>query len=804
MKFDVAELGELVRNQLWQVTIVALLVGLTVRFGCRRRPHLAYLLWVLVVIKCVIPPLWSSPTGMFSWTNVRAAADVPRLARERTTALSSPTKPGPVLDRARTQSVPSVRNETSRSEAASPVEASPVKSDPKSSMPELDSKTSASRISRTTAAGFIWICGVLVCVVVILWKRIVCSALIRRSTVAPNDALVSLIADLSHRLGVRKSVRLVLISKPLGPGVFGVLRPTLVLPDLLLLEKSAAELEPILAHELIHIRRGDTAVGLLQLFVQALWWFHPLIWWANRETCRERERCCDEAVVASLNCPPASYAQSLLDVLKLKRRLRPVLGFPGVRPVEVTLTRLENIMKRSEKFKSHTPRWCWAVMIATGALILPGQGLVIGSKVAQANQAALQKQKLESEKPKEATDQQPAAASGNANVPDNVPVVERSTFYIEAVQRGTMVRQVRGLGTLVPEQTLIIHASTVGRVERIVALPGAEVKADTVLIKLSNPELEQSLTDAEWQIKAAEAQLTRLQTQSEGEQLQQQAATATLKSDLAQALIAVENDAKASANGVISSSVAKSSNAKAEELTTRYEIEQQRLTLNRESARAQLAQQQAELQRLRSLLDLKRRQVSGLEVRAGIDGVVQQVGGSERLQAGQTVTPSTMLAKIVQPNRLRAELTVAESQATEIDIGQLVSIDTRKGVVAGRVAGMDPTVTVQTGTVTVYVALEGQLPKGIRPGSRVDGSIEIEKLTDILYVSRPVQGQENSQVKLFKIIDGGNAALRVPVKFGRSSVSTIEVLEGLQAGDKIVVSDTSNLGLEEFDRIRLR
>jgi HlyD family secretion protein len=362
-----------------------------------------------------------------------------------------------------------------------------------------------------------------------------------------------------------------------------------------------------------------------------------------------------------------------------------------------------------------------------------------------------------------------------------------------------MLRQVRGNGTLVPEQIQYVQADTDGRVERILVLPGAEVKSDTVLMELSNPELKQQAFEIEWQIKGAEAQLTKLKVQIESDRLTQEAAVATLKSDHTQAKLEAEADDELSQNGLVAGLLAKRSRAKADELLLRLELERKRLENGTNSALAQIAVQEAELEKLRASLRLKEGQVQGLRVRAGIEGVLQQIGDTQTLQVGQRVTPSATLAKVVQPSRLKAEIKIAETQAKDVQIGQLAEIDTRNGVVPGRVVRVDPSVI--NGTVTVDVKLEGALPKGARPDLSVDGMIELERLEDVLYVGRPVQGQQESTTQLFKLIENGRGAVRVMAKFGRSSVSTIEIREGLQEGDQIILSDMS--AWDAYERVRI-
>jgi HlyD family secretion protein len=379
------------------------------------------------------------------------------------------------------------------------------------------------------------------------------------------------------------------------------------------------------------------------------------------------------------------------------------------------------------------------------------------------------------------------------------PTVDKASVWTDTVKRGQMLRQVRGNGTLVPEQIQFVQADTDGRVERILVLPGAEVKPETVLLELSNPELKQAAFDAEWQLKAAEAQLTKLKVQLDSERLTQKAATATLKSDYEQAKLEALADENLAKRALVATLTAKRSRSKADDLGARLQIEEERLRISEDSTKAQLAVQQADLEKARALLALKSKQVEGLHVRAGINGVLQQIGDLVTLQVGQRVTPSATLAKIVQPSKLKAQIKIAETQARDILIGQIASIDTRNGIIPGKVIRVDP--SVQNGTVTVDVQLEGALPRGARPDLSVDGTIELERLEDVLYVGRPVQGQAESTVGIFKVIDGGAGAVRVSVKLGRSSVSTIEILKGLQVGDLVILSDMSAWGSHEQVRL---
>ncbi len=376
------------------------------------------------------------------------------------------------------------------------------------------------------------------------------------------------------------------------------------------------------------------------------------------------------------------------------------------------------------------------------------------------------------------------------------PTVERGSAWMDTVKRGPMLRQVRGAGTLVPETIRWIPAVTQGRVERIPALPGTPVEPGTVILELSNPELELAALDAESQLKGAEAELTNLRVQLESQTLTQQAGAATVESEARQARLQAEADEALSKDGLIADLTLKLSLVRADELKGRSAIEGKRLAIAAEAARAQLAVQETRVQQVRAAWRLRVSQLDALRVRAGIPGVLQQV----MVEVGQQVAPGTNLARVAEPGRLKAEVRIAETQARDVQVGQVASIDTRNGIIPGRVTRIDP--AVQNGTVTVDVALEGALPRGARPDLSVDGTVELERLDQVLYVGRPAFGQEHATVGLFKVQPGGATAARVPVKLGRSSVNTIEIVEGLEEGDEVILSDMS--AWDAHDRIRLR
>jgi len=390
-----------------------------------------------------------------------------------------------------------------------------------------------------------------------------------------------------------------------------------------------------------------------------------------------------------------------------------------------------------------------------------------------------------------------AVTVGVARLKPAAPSVERSTVWTDAVKQGPMLRQVRGLGSLIPSQefTRQIPAETDATVIRIRVLPGSEVKADTVLLEMSNPQVEQTALDADLQLKAALAEYESLRVKLESDLMTQKAGAATVTQDYSQAKLQSETDKALYDLGVISGLAYKASKGKSDELTTRNGLEEQRLTIAQKAILAQLQQQQAKVDQMRTLAELRRKQLNDLKVRSGIDGVLVDMP----MQVGQRVAPGTMLARVIQPNHLIAELKIAETQARDVQIGEPASVDTHNGIVSGSVMRVDP--GVQNGTVTVDVNLTGELPRGARPDLSVDGTIDLEKLDNVLYVGRPAFGQESSTISLFKLDPDGKGAVRVPVKVGRASVNSIQIVEGLHQGDTVILSDMSRW--DNTDRIRL-
>jgi HlyD family secretion protein len=375
------------------------------------------------------------------------------------------------------------------------------------------------------------------------------------------------------------------------------------------------------------------------------------------------------------------------------------------------------------------------------------------------------------------------------------PSVDKATLWPDTVKRGPMLLEVRGLGSLVPEEILVIPAPTDGRVARRLLLPGSQVTADTVIMELTNPEQEQTTLDAEWQLKAAEAQYNSTKAQLDSTLLDQKAKAATVQSEYTEAQLNADRDVELAKRGLGSELNAKVTHAKAEASATSNEIEKQRLAVSAASAKAQLEEQRAKVEQLRALYELKKSQLASLHVRAGAEGVLQELS----VEVGQRLAAGAPLAKVVQPTRLKAQLKIPETQAKDVQIGLRASVDTRNGLIPGHVMRVDPSVV--EGSVTVDVKLDAALPKGARPDLSVEGTIEIENLADVVYVGRPAFGQPNSTVGIFKIDPEGKGATRVQVKLGRASVNSVEILSGLQPGDKVILSDMSQW--DAFNRIRL-
>lgn len=376
------------------------------------------------------------------------------------------------------------------------------------------------------------------------------------------------------------------------------------------------------------------------------------------------------------------------------------------------------------------------------------------------------------------------------------PSVDANTIWSDSVKRGPMVRDVRGLGTLVPEDIRWIPAQTDAHVDKWVLRPPAIVHPSSIIMELSDPTVQKDFVDAEYQLKGAQADYENLKVQVNSDLMSQKATEAAVRSDYEQAKIQHDVKVQLVKEGLDSSLNEQTTRVQAEQLKIRLALETERTKIATDSGNAKLAAQQAKVEQMKALYDLKRSQVEALHVRAGIDGVLQLLS----VEVGQHVTPGLNLARVADPKKLRAEVKIAETQAKDVLPGQKATIDTRNGIVNGHVSRVDPSVI--NGTVTVDVTIDDPLPAGARPDLSVDGTIILENLTDVLYVGRPVHGQADSTIGLFKIDPDGAEAQRVNVKLGRSSVNTIEILDGLKVGDKVILSDMS--AWDQYDRIRLK
>jgi HlyD family secretion protein len=394
----------------------------------------------------------------------------------------------------------------------------------------------------------------------------------------------------------------------------------------------------------------------------------------------------------------------------------------------------------------------------------------------------------------------PLITWGLSRLKPAAPSVDRATVWIDSVKRGPMVRDVRGLGTLVVEQYMWVPAEFESRVEKINFLPGASVHPNQVIMVLSNPDMELAAADLEWQIKAAEANLENLRVTLESQQLAQKAVTEQVKSDMEQAQLQSDRDSQLTKLGLKSDLDTKLSVAKSQELKGRYALSKEQLDISDKSIQAQMDAQKVQIEKLQAAYKLKKEQVEQLVIRSATDGTLTQLGTTATpLEVGMRVAPGTILAKIAQPNKLKATLKIPETQVKDVAIGQVASIDTRNGIIPGHVSRIDPAAV--NGTVDVDVTLEGALPPGARPDLSVDGTITLERLSEVVYVGRPVVGQPGAKVTLFKLDADGKEAQRVQVALGRSSVNNIEVVDGLKVGDQVILSDMSSQ--DAYNRIRL-
>jgi HlyD family secretion protein len=394
----------------------------------------------------------------------------------------------------------------------------------------------------------------------------------------------------------------------------------------------------------------------------------------------------------------------------------------------------------------------------------------------------------------------PLITWGLSRLKPAAPSVDRATVWIDSVKRGPMVRDVRGLGTLVVEQYMWIPAEFESRVDKINFLPGATVHPNEVIMVLSEPQMELDAADLEWQIKAAEANLENLRVTLETQQLAQKATTQQVKSDMEQAELQSDRDSQLTKLGLKSDLDTKLSVAKWTELKGRYALSKEQLDISDKSIQAQMDAQKVQIEKLQAAYKLKKEQVDELTIRSPTNGTLTQLGTTAMpLEVGMRVAPGTILAKIAQPNKLKATLKIPETQVKDVAIGQVASIDTRNGIIPGHVSRIDPAAV--NGTVDVDVTLEGELPQGARPDLSVDGTITLERLSDVVFVGRPVVGQPGAKITLFKLDGDGKEAQRVPVSLGRSSVNNIEVVDGLKVGDQVILSDMSSQ--DAYNRIRL-
>jgi len=376
------------------------------------------------------------------------------------------------------------------------------------------------------------------------------------------------------------------------------------------------------------------------------------------------------------------------------------------------------------------------------------------------------------------------------------PTLDRSTAVIETVKRGEMVRDVRGNGTLVPELARLVPAPADGRVEKVLLKAGVEVDPSTVIAELSNPQLEQQASDTDLQVKAAEADQENLKVKLESDTMTQKSAIATINAQYSQAKLQLDADEVLAKQGLVADLTLKISRVTVQDLANRLKVEQERLAVAAKSTKAQLNAAGSRLDQLRALAALRRKQVDDLKVRAGSAGVLQQVLVTE----GQQVQPGTNIARVADPNSLKAVLRVAETQISGVRVGQPVVVDTRNGLIQGTVSRIDP--AAREGTFEIDATLIGPLPPSARPDLSVDGTIELERLQDVLKVGRPAFGQAQQTIGMFVLSPDGTEAERRSVKLGRNSVSQIEILDGLKEGDQVIISDTT--ALDSYNRIRVR
>jgi HlyD family secretion protein len=376
------------------------------------------------------------------------------------------------------------------------------------------------------------------------------------------------------------------------------------------------------------------------------------------------------------------------------------------------------------------------------------------------------------------------------------PSVDSGTVWTGTVKRGPMLRDVRGLGTLVPETIRLIPAVTDGQVQTRYLLPGTPVKANTVIFDLVNPQLQQETLDAEYQLKGAQAAYEQTKAQLQNQLMDKRTLAASVSSQYRTAEMVRQTKEELGANGLAPQLDVKTAQVQAEELAKENDLAQKEVQTFDNSIASQLAVQEATVNQKRAMYELKKSQMDQLHIKPGIDGMLQELD----VEVGQKVTMGTVLARVAQPTHLKAQLKIAETQAKDILIGQKATVDTHNGIIPGHVTRIDPAVV--NGTVTVDVGLDGPLPTGARPDLSVEGTVEIERLADVLFVERPVHGEANSTVGIFKVVDDGKEATRVQVQLGRTSVNTVEIVKGLEIGDKVILSDMS--AWDNYDRVQLK
>jgi HlyD family secretion protein len=388
-----------------------------------------------------------------------------------------------------------------------------------------------------------------------------------------------------------------------------------------------------------------------------------------------------------------------------------------------------------------------------------------------------------------------ALTAGLGRLEPAAPSVPRASVWIDSVQEGEMLRQVRGPGKLVPREIRWIPAQTAGRVERVIVRPGAIVEADTVLVEMSNTDLQQQTEEARFSVIAAQADLADTELQLKSQQLDQRAAVGVARAEYEGARLKAEAEGQLVEEGIVPAIDYQRSELFAEQLRLRLEIEEERRGQFSATVEAQLAAARARLDQTRNAYERYLDQMDSLQVVAGIEGVLQSV----QVEEGQRVELGANIGRVARPDELQAELRIPETQARDVQLGQHVDVDTRNGIVAGIVTRIDP--AVQGGTVQVDVELMGEMPRGVRPDLSVDGTIEIERLAHAKFTGRPAYGQADSTIGLFKIVEQGDFAIRVPVQLGRTSVNAVEIVQGLEIGDQVILSDTSSW--DDYDRIRL-